>query len=274
VPGDQQPRSNTNNSPIDMSAHLKDLDQFKEYGAIILREYLLADKELAMLEAMNSPGIADSINKLELGSSANSILLALLASLLSRVWAIGLDEHRSSASLHQCKRLLQNDEFVNRLRAEYSASDESLIVIIEEDPLDSIRTAQLKRDIASERTAGLAFQFKETIDVLNGDFLPSLLDSHEAKALRAARNKVMAHKDMTLSENGMLRLSTISDYGIRLESIRLLMTKMRKAVSEIFLISNRGYFVLDVSERNHRAEALKFWSCFAEIANNANKDCG
>ena len=234
---------------------LETIDQFKQFGRIVLQEYLYADRELALLEEMDSPAVASSINILGIGSSANAVLYALLTSLLGRVWSLALDRDHRSASLYQCRCLLQQDGLVNQLRSEFSELDEASIAVIDEDRGRSAHASRLREEIARHRSLDLVAQFEETVEVLRGDFLPGLLTSREAMLINKARSKVMAHNDMTLGDDGLVRLMVLADFGIRHDDIRLLMTRIRRVVSEIFLISNRGHFVLEVSESRHRAEA-------------------
>jgi hypothetical protein len=253
---------------------LETVDQFKQFGRIILQEYLCADRELAILEAMDSPSVVSSVNSLGVGSPANAILGALLASLLGRVWALGLDKDHRSASLYQCRRLLQRDELVNRLRSEFSRIDKAKITRIDEGPGDDDLTICLREDIAKLRSLDLVAHFEEAVEVLRSDFLPGLLNSNEARLINGARSKVTAHNDMTLGDDGLLRQMALSDFGIRHEDIRLLMARMRKVVLEIFLISNRGHFVLEVSENRHRVGASRFWSSFRDAASKCDQALG
>jgi hypothetical protein len=253
---------------------LETIDQFKQFGRIVLQEYLYADRELAILEAMDSPSVVSRVNNLGISSSANAIVHALLASLLGRVWALALDKDQRSASLYQCRHLLQQDELVNRLSSEFSNIDKEEITIIDEGLGDSVLASHLREDIARLRSLDLIAQFEETVEVLRGDFLPGLLSSNEARLINIARSKVTAHNDMTLGDDGLVRLMVLSDFGIRHEDIRLLMSRMRKVVSEIFLISNRGHFLLEVSENMHRTGASKFWSSFQHAASKCDRALG
>lgn len=249
---------------------LETVHQFKQFGRIVLQEYLCADRELAILEAMDSPSVDSSVNNLGVSSSANAIVHALLASLLGRVWALALDKDNRSASLYQCRHLLQEGALVNLLRSEFSKTSESEITLIGEDPGDDEFASRLREDIARLRSLDLVAQFEETVEVLRGDFLPGLHDSNEARLIHRARSKVTAHNDMTLGDDDLVRLMVLSDLGIRHEDIRLLMTRIRKVVSEIFLISNRGHFLLQVSENRHRNEASKFWSSLQHAASKSD----
>jgi hypothetical protein len=250
---------------------LDTLDHFKQFGRIVLQEYLYADRELAVLEAMDSPAVVSSVYSLGISSSANVVLYALLTSLLGRVWSLALDKDHRSASLYQCRRLLQRDGLVSQLRSEFSETDEASINIIDEDLGNSALASHLREDIAASRSLGLLTQFEQTIEVLRGDFLPSLLASNEAVLINRARSKVTAHNDIKIGDDGLIRLMVLSDFGLRHEDIRLLMTRIRKVVSEIFLISNRGHFLLEVSEIRHRKEASEFWSSFEHAASNCNQ---
>ncbi len=241
---------------------LKSTKQFKKFGSIILHEFLCADRELAILEAVDSPSVTSAIDGLGIGPTVNAVLAALLSCLIGRLWAIGLDEHRKSASLPHCRSLLCDDVFLRLVREEFSLFDKSSIYIIDDDPADPLRSDSLRDAIAKGRTADLAARFEEAVKSLKGNFLPELLESPEADMLRNARCKVTAHKDVVLANDGQLRLKVFSDFGIRHQDIRLFMHRMRKVVSELFLVSNGGLFLLEASERNHKTEAALFWNSF------------
>jgi len=245
----------------------------------IKNDLYLARSSREILREMQEPNVRNEINASQCAYVARMLEFDQIECLIIRLARMTTDSNNRSASLRNVSLALKDDNLTNELREYVSNYDPAITVVSaggDPGPLSKGAMDEFKRlseeGVRRDREK-LRCEFDQELSVCN-ERLKLLLSpisdasyrvgwDRQLKALKQARNKSVAHKDLS-ADQGILKSSQIPDFNIEWNTVDYLLETIQPIIQslEYMCHGSDGTHLVEFTFFAGQ-EAKKFWAHFA-----------
>lgn len=229
-----------------------DVRKVRAYSRAVASIYIDADFKRALVgPAIDDQTVIDRCNESGAGRALDFLQILLYLDLIKDAVAITCDRDSRSASLYNLMRLLANDDLRATIQTDYCAPAWG-------GPPRDEAMKEVRAAVQAERRPRLESQFEDKYAAL-AKGVEEMLAEPETEKLRTARNKLIAHYEVTAAGEEP-RLVRLADLDLNWGDAERLLDSAEPLVFETEMLVSGASYALDQFKRNHRGYAECFWA--------------
>lgn len=230
------------------------LAKVKEYAQAAIETLLVTIGKFALLEPlMKSEALVKRFSEGLRPNARNIMISTVYLDCSLSLLAISVDCDERVASVCIILRLLKSDDLRNRLRDEFLKTN-AYIYDLENLPEESREPTGQK--YAAQDRARAQCRFDETYEKVRQQF-DVLKQGEVCVRLKKVRDKVHAHKEMTL-QDGKPRLRTLEEFEIKVGDLETFLNSIEELLLELVALTGNSQ-CLSVFKMESKTMAKQFW---------------